>query len=158
QAAYVGAMMHGAVPSFMPPPSPKQDPGLYWAAHRLLFARIRPRALVTTGRLAPELSARLEGGDTAVITPEAVAARPACGPRWGAADADTIALLQHSSGTTQLKKGVCLSHGAIVRQIDAYAAALRLGPQDRIATWLPLYHDMGLVACFLLPLVRGVPF
>jgi acyl-CoA synthetase (AMP-forming)/AMP-acid ligase II len=157
-AAYVGAMMHGAVPSFMPPPSSKQDPALYWAAHRQLFARIAPRALVTVSALARTLAAQLDSGSVAVVTPEDIPATPAATARWAHPDGDAIALLQHSSGTTNLKKGVCLSHRAIERQLAAYATALALEPRDRIATWLPLYHDMGLVACFLLPLVRGVPF
>jgi acyl-CoA synthetase (AMP-forming)/AMP-acid ligase II len=157
-AAYVGAMMHGAVPSFMPPPSPKQDKALYWEAHRQLFARIGPGALVTSTALRASLSAQLDSGAVVIVTPDDVAAVSAGAPRWRPAAGAGIALLQHSSGTTSLKKGVCLSHAAIERQLAAYADALDLGEHDRIATWLPLYHDMGLVSCFLLPLVRGVPF
>ena len=48
-----------------------------------------------------------------------------------------------------------LSHRAVLNQIDAYAAALGFAPQDIVATWLPLYHDMGLVSSFLLPLLTG---
>lgn len=158
QAAFVGAMMAGAVPSFMPPPSSKQDPALYWSSHRALFARIRPRVLVTTPALADTLAESLEAGGTRILTPPEIAAMPATAPRWAARRGPEIALLQHSSGTTRLKKGICLSHAAIERQLDAYGARLGLGPDDRIATWLPLYHDMGLVACFLQSLVRGVPF
>lgn len=65
--------------------------------------------------------------------------------------------MQHSSGTTGLKKGVALSHRAIDRQISAYARAIALGQDDSIASWLPLYHDMGLIAGFLTSLVRHVP-
>jgi acyl-CoA synthetase (AMP-forming)/AMP-acid ligase II len=70
-----------------------------------------------------------------------------------------IALLQHSSGTTGLKKGVALSYGAITLQLEAYGAALGLDRVQRpvVASWLPLYHDMGLISSFLMPLWRGIP-
>ena len=73
-----------------------------------------------------------------------------------AAEGD-LAFLQHSSGTTGLKKGVCLSHGAVLTQIGHYAAAIGLTPDDRVASWLPLYHDMGLITSFLMPAVCGIP-
>ncbi|HFC05140.1 MAG TPA: hypothetical protein ENJ55_05485 [Rhizobiales bacterium] len=69
---------------------------------------------------------------------------------------NTIAFLQHSSGTTGVKKGVMLSHDQIDLQIKACAQSLDLGPKDRIVSWLPLYHDMGLIACFVLPLALGI--
>jgi fatty-acyl-CoA synthase len=67
---------------------------------------------------------------------------------------DTV-LLQHSSGTTGLQKGVALSHQAVLNQLAAYSAALHLTPQDVIVSWLPLYHDMGLIAGFLMPILAG---
>jgi acyl-CoA synthetase (AMP-forming)/AMP-acid ligase II len=73
--------------------------------------------------------------------------------------ADATALLQHSSGTTGLKKGVMLSYRAITAQLAAYRQALSLSPQTqiRVASWLPLYHDMGLISSFLLPVWHGAP-
>lgn len=70
---------------------------------------------------------------------------------------DEIALLQHSSGTTGLQKGVALSHKAILNQLASTSDAIALTGDDVIVSWLPLYHDMGLIAGFLLPLVQGVP-
>lgn len=66
-------------------------------------------------------------------------------------------LLQHSSGTTGLQKPVMLSHRAVLQHVTRYSEAIGLTPQDRIVSWLPLYHDMGLIAAFYLPLVSGVP-
>jgi len=54
-----------------------------------------------------------------------------------------------------LQKGVALSHRAILRQLAAYIPALNLTPSDVIVSWLPLYHDMGLIAGFLLPVLTG---
>jgi len=70
---------------------------------------------------------------------------------------EDIVLLQHSSGTTGLQKGVALSHQAVLNHMDAYTKALRLNADDVIVSWLPLYHDMGLIACFLMPVLMGVP-
>lgn len=66
-------------------------------------------------------------------------------------------LLQHSSGTTGLQKPVVLSHRAVLEHIANYAAAIALTPADKIVSWLPLYHDMGLIAAFHLPLAYGIP-
>jgi fatty-acyl-CoA synthase len=66
-------------------------------------------------------------------------------------------LLQHSSGTTGLQKPVLLSHTAVQEHISRYARTLKLNSQDKIVNWLPLYHDMGLIAAFHLPLALGIP-
>jgi acyl-CoA synthetase (AMP-forming)/AMP-acid ligase II len=71
--------------------------------------------------------------------------------------ADDLVLLQHSSGSTGLKKGVALSNRAVMRQLRSYGPMLRLEPDDAICSWLPLYHDMGLIACTILPAALGVP-
>ena len=66
-------------------------------------------------------------------------------------------LLQHSSGTTGLQKPVLLSHRAIIMHVENYSEAIRLTKDDKIISWLPLYHDMGLIAAFHLPLAFGIP-
>jgi len=66
-------------------------------------------------------------------------------------------LLQHSSGTTGLQKPVLLSNGAVLEHIVNYAKAIDLTLSDKIVSWLPLYHDMGLIAAFHLPLAFGIP-
>lgn len=66
-------------------------------------------------------------------------------------------LLQHSSGTTGLQKAVVLSHRAILEHVHLYGLSIGLHPGDRIVSWLPLYHDMGLIASFHLPLAAGIP-
>jgi acyl-CoA synthetase (AMP-forming)/AMP-acid ligase II len=66
-------------------------------------------------------------------------------------------LLQHSSGTTGLQKPVLLSHHAVLRHVESYGETIRLNERDKIVSWLPLYHDMGLIAAFHLPLAFGIP-
>jgi fatty-acyl-CoA synthase len=72
-------------------------------------------------------------------------------------DGRDACLLQHSSGTTGLQKPVVLSHAAVLEHVRRYGEAIGLSPRDRVVSWLPLYHDMGLIAAFYLPLLYGVP-
>lgn len=65
-------------------------------------------------------------------------------------------LLQHSSGTTGLQKPVLLSQRAVLDHVDNYAESIKLTEDDKIVSWLPLYHDMGLIAAFHLPLAFGI--
>ncbi|MFH1527485.1 MAG: AMP-binding protein [Bacteroidota bacterium] len=66
-------------------------------------------------------------------------------------------LLQHSSGTTGLQKPVVLSHKAILVHVQNLADIMKLSDEDKMINWLPLYHDMGLIAAFHMPLAFGIP-
>ena len=66
-------------------------------------------------------------------------------------------ILQLSSGTTGFKKGIAFSFDALRRHAELYNQVLRLTAEDRIVSWLPLYHDMGFIACFVMPMLLGVP-
>lgn len=66
-------------------------------------------------------------------------------------------LLQHSSGTTGLQKPVVLSNKAVLDHIKYYGKSIELSKEDKVVSWLPLYHDMGLIAAFHLPLAFGIP-
>jgi acyl-CoA synthetase (AMP-forming)/AMP-acid ligase II len=70
---------------------------------------------------------------------------------------DAPCLLQHSSGTTGLQKAVVLTHRAVLEHVRRYGRAIAIGEDDKVVSWLPLYHDMGLIAAFYLPLTLGVP-
>jgi fatty-acyl-CoA synthase len=70
---------------------------------------------------------------------------------------DEPCLLQHSSGTTGLQKPVVLSHHAVLEHARRYGEAITLSQTDKVVSWLPLYHDMGLIAAFYLPLIYGIP-
>jgi len=65
-------------------------------------------------------------------------------------------LLQHSSGTTGLQKPVLLSHKAVLDHVQNYAEAIHFSESDKVASWLPLYHDMGLIAAYHIPLAYGM--
>ena len=65
-------------------------------------------------------------------------------------------ILQFSSGTTGLKKGVPIPAEALAAQLATYGNAIAISRSDHILSWLPLYHDMGFIACLNLPLYHGV--
>jgi fatty-acyl-CoA synthase len=65
-------------------------------------------------------------------------------------------ILQFSSGTTALKKGVPIPAEALTAQLETYGDAIAISRSDHILSWLPLYHDMGFIACLNLPLYHGI--
>jgi acyl-CoA synthetase (AMP-forming)/AMP-acid ligase II len=73
-------------------------------------------------------------------------------------DVKKTAFMQLSSGTTGLPKVIEISHEAALANSEEYAARIKLAPNDVIVSWLPLYHDMGLIACFIMPLLCGISF
>ncbi len=79
-------------------------------------------------------------------------------PPEQAAGGKETAYIQYTSGTTGHNKGVLLSHHAAVKMLLSLGKLHHIGPKDVIVSWLPLYHDFGLFAGFLLPLVWNIPF
>jgi fatty-acyl-CoA synthase len=154
--SFAGAMLCGCIPSMMPCPSEKQDPIKFWASHRELFNRIGAGAILTSAENAQSIRKNMPGQPLKILLSEQCR-EPVENSEAVKVALDDVALIQHSSGTTGLKKGVQLSYGAIAAQIASYADALGLVASDRIVSWLPLYHDMGLIACFMLPLTLGLP-
>ncbi len=152
--AFFGVQRAGATPSFMPPLSPRQDADAYVASHLKLIAHTRPRLIIAEADVAERLG---DSHGVPIIGPEALsAATPDEGPS-PPVDLDAIALLQHSSGTTGLKKGVALSFRAILAQVESYGRALEIAGDETIVSWLPVYHDMGLIACTVTPFILRLP-
>jgi len=65
------------------------------------------------------------------------------------AKTDDIAYLQYSSGSTRFPHGVAITHHALLNNLAAHSHGMHVGDGDRCVSWLPWYHDMGLVGCFL---------
>ena len=152
--AFWGALLIGAIPSMFPTLTEKLDRNIYMNSMSELVRISDVRAILTTDEFAPELSSRV---GCPVYGSEALLAQISEDYQPYEPDPDEIAFLQHSSGTTGLQKGVALSHTAVLNQIASYSDALELSESDVVVSWLPLYHDMGLIAGFLMPLIQGVP-
>lgn len=91
----------------------------------------------------------------AVCTVEELAMSPA-GARVLRRDTD-VALMQYTSGSTGLPKGVVLTHANLLANIRAMGVALHIDATDVFVSWLPLYHDMGLIGAWLGTLYHGIP-
>ncbi|MBN1438189.1 MAG: AMP-binding protein [Anaerolineales bacterium] len=160
-AAFFGAVLHGAVPAIMPFLTEKLSPDSYRRSLKSLFEVTCPAAVVTYPEFLEEARAATAGTSVRRIL-RAADAVPRPEPdfsvlRGRERKAEDIVLLQHSSGTTGLQKGVALSHRAVFRQLEIYGEAIRLQGGDTVVSWLPLYHDMGLIAGFLMPILTGTP-
>ena len=70
------------------------------------------------------------------------------------ADPQDICYLQYSSGSTRFPTGVAVTHEALLHNLYGHASGVNLGENDRVVSWLPWYHDMGLVGCFLSPIAN----
>jgi len=111
--AFIGAMYAGRIPSFLPFPTPKQDSALYWSSHRELFRRVKPAAILSYGENIAPLESVLSGIDTVALDIDQISLGSSSSFVPSPPAADDTALLQHSSGTTGLKKGVMLSFAQI---------------------------------------------
>lgn len=81
------------------------------------------------------------------------------GDDWqvGSVDPDSVAFLQYTSGSTAAPKGVVVSHANLIANCRAIGQRLGLRAGDRGASWLPIYHDMGLIGKVLTPVLLGIP-
>lgn len=160
--AYWGTILHGSIPSIMPFLTEKLLPERYRADLSALVGITRPEAIITYREFEPEVRAALGEGTSVrriLVSDEVVPVVGFDPHSFGGLQrkSEDIVLLQHSSGTTGLQKGVALSHQAVINQLEVYSKTLKLNSQDVIVSWLPLYHDMGLIAGFLMPVLMRVP-
>jgi fatty-acyl-CoA synthase len=97
---------------------------------------------------APRVRSILEPVDLDVATPP---------PRVEPAGPDDLAFLQYTSGSTAEPRGVMLTHQNVVQTIRFMSEAAGLDGSERVVSWLPLYHDMGLIGCAFTPPLTGTP-
>ena len=146
-AAFLGASAAGLVPMPLAHPYDAAQLDAYFDTVVPLFHVARARAVVTTPRLLPLLS----GLQAAAPTIRFVASwTELTGPALSKSeptDIEAPALLQFTSGSTSQPKGVVLTHANIAANVEAIggSAGLEFGPDDVGVSWLPLFHDMGLI-------------
>ncbi len=156
--SFWGAMLLGAVPSIFPFLSDKLDPARYFDSIRKLVDHENVRVVITYDALENDLKSHLANVDTTIINKDTLQPGGDINTylSMNPAQPEDTAFLQHSSGSTGLQKGVMLSHRAVINQIASYSEAIHLSNDDVIVSWLPLYHDMGLIAGFIMPILQGV--
>jgi acyl-CoA synthetase (AMP-forming)/AMP-acid ligase II len=151
-AAFMGALAAGNTPSPLSPPGFGADPAEYVermaaalrvAAPALVLAE---EALLGSVREAARLADLPHEPRPLVLDEGETAFRPA--------DPAELALLQFTSGSTGQPRGVRVTWGNLEANIAMIGNWVGLEPEDATATWLPLYHDMGLIGCLLTPIVN----
>jgi acyl carrier protein len=155
---FLGVLLAQAVPVPIYPPFRADRMEEYAARQAGILRNAEAVLLITTGRgetlgklLRPLVPSLLGVVDAAGLGRRG-ATRPAL-PRGGALPA----LIQYTSGSTGDPKGVLLTHANLLANVRAVGQALEAGPRDSGVSWLPLYHDMGLIGAWLLPLYHGFP-
>ena len=157
--SFIGCSIAGQIPTILAPMTPKQDLAAFQDSMKVLFERIKPAIVITSvdaKASIPDFDGRVVLVDSVVPVPDddCPDLLDSLESTW---DTKAIAFLQHSSGTTGHKKGVMLTHDQVAWQVETYAKAIGLKSEDAIVTWLPLYHDMGLITSFLMPTMLGIP-
>ena len=156
---FTGTMMLGAVPAFLAYPNEKVEPSKYRAGLAGVTANLKAKQVVIDRDFPDEMLDCVSPSDATILYRADDAIGSAEESNFDVdVPPDQVAFIQHSAGTTGLQKGVALTHAAVLRQLDHLVHSLEIdSDKDRIYSWLPLYHDMGLIACFILPMVCHIP-
>jgi len=158
-ASFMAAIIHGSLPAYYAYPSPKQSIELFLSSMVHLFRHNQIRLVLVFEEVLPILArhADLLGSSGAEYSAHTNVPRGGAEGIIETMSDQAEAFLQFSSGTTGAKKGVKISSEALFNQIDAYEPCVRFDSHSRVVSWLPHYHDMGLIACMLMPFLKRVP-
>ena len=154
-AAFLGALYAGLVPVPAYPPASAKHVGRV----EVILRDADTDLIATTRRTRERIEKWLRDGSptrafrfTCVDEVEAASAdawrMPDLGP-------DSLAFLQYTSGSTSEPKGVMVSHGNLLANVGMLEGTMRYGPDMSMVSWLPMYHDMGLIGNVLGPLAVG---
>jgi fatty-acyl-CoA synthase len=155
-ALFCGAVYAGAWPVPLPLPTSFGGKDNYIDQIAVQLRSSDPTMLLYPPEIAAMCTAAAERqgcpahswSEFAAITPDQGALPPA--------DPDAISYLQYSSGSTRFPHGVAVTHRALMANLAGHAHGMKVQDGDRCISWLPWYHDMGLVGCFLSPIANQV--
>lgn len=156
--AFFGTLLAGAVPVPIYPPFRLDRLEEYAKRQERILHNAEARLLITFGEV--ERVARLLRGRVPSLEEVTTVERlslPEMGMSARRQRSDDTALVQYTSGSTGDPKGVRLSHANILANIRAIGEAIAISPTDIGVSWLPLYHDMGLIGSWLTSLYFGIP-
>ena len=127
-----------------------------WKEQAAVITRLsQPCGAVTTQALRLHISAVLERGGRELFT-LCPPRRPGRGDQAPVkAEPGDLAFIQFTSGTTRQPRGAAISHGALAANVGALRHCMGFSPEDISVSWLPLYHDMGLVGHVFTPVASG---
>ncbi len=149
-AAFFGAVYAGAWPVPLPLPTSFGGRQGYVDQLRIQLASCDPVLFLAPPELT-EMAADAAGA-VRVLDWSALAELGEGHGDLPAAEPDQIAYLQYSSGSTRFPHGVAITHRGLLDNLHAHGIGLEIKDSDRCISWLPWYHDMGLVGCMLSPM------
>ncbi|HVF83411.1 MAG TPA: fatty acyl-AMP ligase [Sphingomicrobium sp.] len=153
-AAFFGAVYAGLWPVPLPLPTSFGGRDAYVDQLKVMLQSSDPKLFLYPAELAPfcdDAATQQGAAGRAWETLGEIA--PAAGD-LPSADGQEIAYLQYSSGSTRFPHGVAVTHHALLDNLRGHALGLLMQDSDRVISWLPWYHDMGLVGCMLSPLAN----
>ncbi len=161
---FAGVLLAGGIPVPIYPPVRADRIAEYAERQSAILHNAQTRLLVTfreAERVAKLLRPKVPSLQHIVTAADLLsenAARAIASPRVSLdANSADLALLQYTSGSTGNPKGVQLTHANLLANVRAIGEALAICSDDVGVSWLPLYHDMGLIGAWLMPLYFGLP-
>ncbi|MEN7537752.1 fatty acyl-AMP ligase [Aurantiacibacter flavus] len=146
---FCGCIYAGAWPVPLPLPTTFGGKGSYIDQLGVQLESADPSILLYPPEIAEMTAAAAEKQGCAGMDWDTFTRRDAPDAELPEADPEDICYLQYSSGSTRFPQGVAVTHRALLHNLYGHATAMDIGFNDRVASWLPWYHDMGLVGCFL---------
>ncbi len=167
---HIGLILTERIPAILPWPTSRVDSEKFQTNLLHQFRNLPADELITVSELASNLGVRLPyrvvgcelekdrtqpgGFEIALPISEAGDAKA---NRAKFQDSGDAVFLQFSGGTTGSQKAVVITAPILRRQLERLTEALEFTSKDPVVSWLPLYHDMGLIGCLWLPLWNGAP-
>jgi len=155
-ALFFGAVYAGAWPVPLPLPTSFGGRDSYIDQLTVQLDSADPSHLFYPAELAAMAGAAAETAGVEGVVWEEFAGEAAPATALPQASPDDIAYLQYSSGSTRFPHGVAVTHRGLLENLAAHSHGMELTDTDRCISWLPWYHDMGLVGCLLSPVANQV--
>src|SRR5580704_8455872 len=171
---FAGILLAGGIPVPIYPPFRADRVAEYATRQSAILRNAEAQFLITWRRAeglarllkpgVPTLREVLDAGELAKPATKPAARTNSSPARWQPVEnlsyhsrANEIAFLQYTSGSTGDPKGVILTHANLLANIKSIISGIDIKPDDVAVSWLPLYHDMGLIGAWFVPLFTGIP-
>ena len=155
-ALFFGCIYAGAWPVPLPLPTSFGGRDSYVDQLTVQMKSADPVALFHPLEIAEMAQAAAIQSGVEALDWESFGARDVAASELAQPNSDDIAYLQYSSGSTRFPHGVAVTHGALLNNLAAHSIEMKVIETDRCVSWLPWYHDMGLVGCLLSPVANQV--
>ncbi len=155
-ALFFGCVYAGAWPVPLPLPTSFGGKEGYVDQLSVQLKSCDPKILFFPAELADMANDAARACDVEGLDCESFSERIASKTELPSANTDEVCYLQYSSGSTRFPHGVAVTHKALLNNLSAHSHGMEVTENDRCVSWLPWYHDMGLVGCFLSPVANQV--